>query len=77
MTRKILEQLRADYRHAELIFGPDDPAVQAAGEEYHKKLAAYEKTRARVNANRTAKDDAYRSLGLTKVRGALGGTYWE
>jgi len=24
-----------------------------------------------------AKDDAMRSLGLVKVKGALGGTYWE
>lgn len=29
------------------------------------------------NADRRARDDAMRSLGLTKVRGAMGGTYWE
>lgn len=27
--------------------------------------------------SRKEKNDAMRSLGLTKVRGALGGTYWE
>lgn len=29
------------------------------------------------NATRRAREDAYRSCGLVKVRGALGGTYWE
>ena len=27
--------------------------------------------------NRAEKEQAMRDLGLTKVRGALGGTYWE
>ena len=26
---------------------------------------------------RKARDEAYRDCGLVKVRGALGGTYWE
>lgn len=26
---------------------------------------------------RLARDEAYRTLGLTKVKGALGGVYWE
>ena len=29
------------------------------------------------NETRRAREDAYRSCGLVKVRGALGGTYWE
>jgi hypothetical protein len=29
------------------------------------------------NARRRVKDRAMRDLGLVKVRGALGGTYWE
>jgi len=29
------------------------------------------------NLNQAAKNDAYRSCGLKKVRGNLGGTYWE
>ena len=29
------------------------------------------------NAARRAKDQAMRDLGMAKVRGALGGTYWE
>lgn len=28
-------------------------------------------------ANRKAREDILRSCGLTKVRGALGGVYWE
>ncbi len=36
--------------------------------------AAKKKKRA---AARKAKDDAMRSCGLVKVRGALGGVYWE
>jgi len=33
--------------------------------------------RARARANRKAREDVLRSCGLVKVRGALGGTYWE
>lgn len=36
--------------------------------------------RRRTNNNRLyrqAREDAYRSLGLVKVKGLLGGTYWE
>ena len=32
---------------------------------------------ARARANRRAREAAIRSLGLVKVRGNLGGTYWE
>ncbi len=33
--------------------------------------------KARAKAQRQARDEAMRSLGLVKVRGAMGGTYWE
>ena len=33
--------------------------------------------KARRNTNRRAREDALRSCGLVKVRGAMGGTYWE
>ena len=33
--------------------------------------------RERANAARRVRNEAMRSLGLKKVRGALGGTYWE
>ena len=32
---------------------------------------------AKARAKRKAREDALRSCGLVKVRGALGGTYWE
>ena len=32
---------------------------------------------AKARANRKEKDSIMRSLGLVKVKGALGGTYWE
>lgn len=35
------------------------------------------KKKAAAKRQRAAREDALRSLGLTKVRGALGGTYWE
>jgi hypothetical protein len=31
----------------------------------------------RAALNRAGRDDAMRSLGLVKVRGSLGGVYWE
>jgi hypothetical protein len=34
-------------------------------------------TAKRRRENRKAMDDAMRSIGMTKVRGAMGGTYWE
>jgi uncharacterized Zn finger protein (UPF0148 family) len=33
--------------------------------------------RARARANRKVREAALESCGLVKVRGALGGTYWE
>lgn len=33
--------------------------------------------RAKASANRRARAEAMRSLGMVRVRGALGGTYWE
>ena len=41
-------------------------------------LADFEgRKRRRRNASRKARDQVLRDLGLTKVRGANGGTYWE
>ena len=41
------------------------------------KAAANCKSRRGARAQRKAIDDVMDSLGLVKVRGALGGTYWE
>jgi uncharacterized Zn finger protein (UPF0148 family) len=35
------------------------------------------KKNAKRNAARKAREDAIRSCGLVKVKGAMGGTYWE
>lgn len=42
-------------------------------EEAEKELAKRKKR----NARRKEIDDVYRSCGMVKVRGALGGTYYE
>jgi hypothetical protein len=42
-------------------------------EEAEKELAK----RVKRNNARKARDEAYKSCGMVKVRGALGGTYWE
>lgn len=42
----------------------------------HSCLLVYRR-RKRANFLRKSKDDAMRSLGLVKVKGCLGGTYWE
>lgn len=49
-----------------------DPSTDA--EQIAKKAAA----RQRANANRKARDEVMRDMGLVKVRGAVSGrTYWE
>ena len=35
------------------------------------------KKRAMLKRNKAAHEEALRSLGLVKVKGAMGGTYWE
>ena len=43
-----------------------------------KKIDRMDKiNRDKINRNRRARDQAMRDLGLVKVRGNLGGTYWE
>jgi len=48
---------------------------RALGEPYREADRVARNRRAR--AARASHDDAMRSIGLVKVRGALGGTYWE
>ncbi len=43
----------------------------------HCKDCKSKAKRQRARANKAAREDALRSLGLVKVRGAMGGTYWE
>lgn len=49
--------------------GPHDP-------DSCEQCKARRKTR-RANLNRRDREDVLRSCGLVKVRGALGGVYWE
>ncbi|MDQ1291959.1 MAG: hypothetical protein QG615_1769 [Nitrospirota bacterium] len=51
----------------------DGPEVSEAQWREQCKQARLAKRR----EARKARDEAYRSCGLVKVRGALGGTYWE
>ena len=51
--------------------------VSVGTEESSVKRLFAERSRIRAKRNRQAKEQAYRSCGLVKVRGALGGTYWE
>lgn len=51
----------------------DNPEMRGRGDTSADAKAK----RQRRNANRRARDEVMRSLGLVKVRGAMGGTYWE
>lgn len=69
---------------ADYILSNRDQAAQKAAdtakrEAYEAKCAASkaaDKLR-RARERRQARTEAYRACGLVKVRGALGGTYWE
>lgn len=45
--------------------------------DWCRLVRADQAKRERKNAARREQDAVCRSLGLVKVRGALGGTYWE
>jgi len=62
MTRARLTELLQEAKS-------DDPAVREAARLQIKRAIAA--------ANRKAKDDAYESVGMKKVKGNLGGTYYE
>jgi hypothetical protein len=56
----------------------DDPGLRLRCEAAEAEAAAARKRKlARRREARRAREDVLRSLGLRKVRGALGGTYWE
>jgi uncharacterized Zn finger protein (UPF0148 family) len=54
----------------EEIFGKD-------GENLCANCDGKKKKAKRNAARKSRRDEIMRSLGMTKVRGALGGTYWE
>lgn len=49
-------------------------ACDELSEDRDRKASA---KRAKARAARRARDEALRSCGLVKVRGSMGGTYWE
>ena len=75
-TARELEFINADCKEA-IEANPNAEKVVSG---YYQDEIIYcrdEQKRRRDRENRRGRDDAMRSLGLTKVRGALGGTYWE
>ena len=54
-----------------IAFGSEDHRAEHETPEHH------ERKNARRRETRAAKREAMESLGLVKVRGNLGGTYWE
>jgi hypothetical protein len=42
-----------------------------------RHLSRLRKSHARKNANRNSRNQIMRDMGLVRVRGALGGVYWE
>lgn len=62
------------HAHAALYHVEHGNAEEAACEA---RTAVHLLRRERINRNRRERDSCLRDLGLVKVRGALGGTYWE
>lgn len=61
---------------ADDVLGTDDTRIQFCDSETTAHVLA-EVKRLRHNRNRRVRDSVMRDCGLVKVRGALGGTYWE
>ena len=59
------------------VYWQSRPVEQRIIDETFLKELFAEVARRRRNKARKEKDQAMRDLGLTKVRGALGGVYWE
>lgn len=53
------------------------PQMRAEIEEEQERLRKAKAKRDRKNQARRERDAIRRDLGLTRVRGALGGVYWE
>jgi hypothetical protein len=73
MTKAHVTSLANKYLSALVDFGPNNMATQRAEIAWHEADAKYKSQR----LQRASRDKAMRDCGLTKVRGALGGVYWE
>lgn len=68
-----------DYNHARRV-ADSLGANEVLMHQTDTRVRRWEKEdarKARAKANRKAREDALRSCGLRKVRGNLGGIYWE
>jgi hypothetical protein len=81
MTREVWVQHMFD---TDGLLLPTSQAEVASWRQVHKKhlksgckVCLERKRTYDKQASVKARDNAYRSLGLVKVRGRLGGTYWE
>lgn len=54
-----------------------NPSWMTQNAEEERRVEPEKVRRARARANRKAKDQILRDMGMVKVRGNLGGTYWE
>jgi hypothetical protein len=59
------------------VAAEDHARLKKASEFASIELAKRMERNRRAKANRRAREDALKSCGLVKVRGALGGVYWE
>jgi hypothetical protein len=56
---------------------PADRSAMEHANEQNRLACIAESKRIKRNARRRARDQAMRDIGMVKVRGNLGGTYWE
>jgi hypothetical protein len=79
LNRETKSNAEFAYRYHYLVKGlyTSEYAMSAASVEFQQATKARRKTQ-RASANRSVREDAMRSCGLTKVYGAVSGkVYWE
>lgn len=77
MTKADLQILNNKYDDVVDSLGENHPLAQKAKVDYYTARAKYQRQAQRRKENRRDRHEALTSLGLVKVRGALGGIYYE
>ena len=77
MTKARVTQLAGEYQNALAQWGEHNMITQRAEIAYREAQGKYDAAKARRNESRRAYHDAMTSCGLVRVKGALGGTYYE
>jgi len=77
MTRAQVNQLGTDYQNAIETWGEHNQITVRAFIAYTEAKTAYERAATKRKLARLAKNQSMKDCGLVKVRGNLGGTYWE